>query len=586
MEPTEFIKKYIKSPGFKQRLYNHHKEGQNYWHSSGAFFLPEFRYRIQYKLPKFDYGYTSGAYYPQTNRIETNHTPNTDHIGYYTENQVAAHELGHSLDYQVYPQEKSHFSNEWTTYRSYGPFDTEPNYSRTYEIFGNTKTTNSHDSLRSESYADLMGLRYQLQESGIYDSIKGGTFTKEHLNKFKKLNPKFRLLQNFNDDDIIWMMNNVASNDQNQPVVKAQAGWRAVNNTKSSGTWGNRGKGNEGQSLLENGLSFIYHLPERIDNAKYGFVTDKQLVKKFGYNPKTHAKQPNGQLIPVLGGTAPLPALVKNPADVGRRVLKFTPSTAKEALANDLKLSGKHLTQPELENIIKQAKSNVYKSYLPESNYYNRQIANGVSKDELSRLSNEIANNISGTDYVTFSPNTNQNWVAATQFKGPHRNSVEVNPSSFGSTKIANEVVEHEIEHAATNGVMPQMWRQANSGYVVVGDANPTIQKAFDYNQTIKPTLKQEVIEQMKSGDDRLIQHVKDVTNPQDLRTRAMVAERDAQRHGMDILNYYNHPQMHNLNMKQLTELYTPNTLKNYLKYFKVTAPIVVGAANKKAGNN
>lgn len=58
-----------------------------------------------------------------------------------------------------------------------------------------------------------MALRYMLYNNGIYDSRKADNpFTKEHLNKMKEINPEFRLFYNFDDEDIIKMMNTVAYN--------------------------------------------------------------------------------------------------------------------------------------------------------------------------------------------------------------------------------------------------------------------------------------------------------------------------------------------------------------------------------------
>ena len=57
-------------------------------------------------------------------------------------------------------------------------------------------------------------LRYQLNKAGIFDARTTDKFTLDHLNKFKKnTSNKNRLFENFSDDDIIWMMNNVAQAD-------------------------------------------------------------------------------------------------------------------------------------------------------------------------------------------------------------------------------------------------------------------------------------------------------------------------------------------------------------------------------------
>lgn len=95
------------------------------------------------------------------------------------------------------------------------------NYDNTvaYHYHEGNKKLNGHDASPSESYADLIKLRYDLNESGIFDSRTINTFTKEHLLKFKQskyYNENKRLFNNFTDDQIIQMMNEVAQNNTSQ----------------------------------------------------------------------------------------------------------------------------------------------------------------------------------------------------------------------------------------------------------------------------------------------------------------------------------------------------------------------------------
>lgn len=73
----------------------------------------------------------------------------------------------------------------------------------------------SHDVSPHENKADLDTLRYLLYQDGLYDAGKQN-FSKEMLQKAKQ---KYgsdgmvkRLFNYFSDDDIIWMMNNIAKN--------------------------------------------------------------------------------------------------------------------------------------------------------------------------------------------------------------------------------------------------------------------------------------------------------------------------------------------------------------------------------------
>jgi hypothetical protein len=75
----------------------------------------------------------------------------------------------------------------------------------------------------------LNSFRYILEQSGIYDA-KTEDFTKEHLEKYKNLLKNYkgpseyeRLKAGYNDDTIIWLMNNIAGIDapQNQNEGRA-----------------------------------------------------------------------------------------------------------------------------------------------------------------------------------------------------------------------------------------------------------------------------------------------------------------------------------------------------------------------------
>ena len=70
-----------------------------------------------------------------------------------------------------------------------------------------------HNSQPVEAYADLGAFREALYRLGIYDSRDIVPFTREHLEAFKKTGEYARLLEYYDDEDIIWMMNNIAMND-------------------------------------------------------------------------------------------------------------------------------------------------------------------------------------------------------------------------------------------------------------------------------------------------------------------------------------------------------------------------------------
>jgi len=98
-----------------------------------------------------------------------------------------------------------------------------------------------HDESVGEIRSDVMALRYLLHKEGMYDSVKGGEFTQDMLEKFVKTQgskPKptevddipwsQRLRKNFKDEDIVWMMNNLAQNETKGPNVNARNGGKVT----------------------------------------------------------------------------------------------------------------------------------------------------------------------------------------------------------------------------------------------------------------------------------------------------------------------------------------------------------------------
>ena len=129
-----------------------------------------------------------------------------DHDGV-TRKGILAHEFGHA-------------DNRWLTN------DENINKeitSRNKQLQDGTITEDHHDALPSETRSDLIELRHDLQDKGIFDSTgEFVEFTIEDLKKAKQSTEQYaptdpdkegigqRLFKYFSDEDIIWMMNNVA----------------------------------------------------------------------------------------------------------------------------------------------------------------------------------------------------------------------------------------------------------------------------------------------------------------------------------------------------------------------------------------
>ena len=70
-----------------------------------------------------------------------------------------------------------------------------------------------HDQQANEVKSDLNALRFNLFREDIYDAGKED-FNKSHLDKLDDDNfIKKRLLKNYSEEDLIWLMNNIAQND-------------------------------------------------------------------------------------------------------------------------------------------------------------------------------------------------------------------------------------------------------------------------------------------------------------------------------------------------------------------------------------
>ena len=136
--------------------------------------------------------------------------------------QIAAHEWGHvgvdSGANPLKPKEREEFINRINKEQA-GVTGVESDL--------------QHDMEPQENRADLVQLRQQLQEAGVFDSTKRKKFTKKDLNKYREImkssernwdNMWNRMFRLYDDDSIIHFMNNVAKNNSDQDVQVAKYG--------------------------------------------------------------------------------------------------------------------------------------------------------------------------------------------------------------------------------------------------------------------------------------------------------------------------------------------------------------------------
>jgi hypothetical protein len=146
----------------------------------------------------------------------------TDHGDWPGFDQIAAHEWGHvgvdSGANPLKPKEREEFINRINKEQA--------------GVTGNPDDL-MHDMEPQENRADLLQLRQQLQEAGVFDSTKRKKFTKKDLNKYKKImesserswdNMWNRMFRLYDDDSIIYFMNNVAKNNSDDDLQVAKYG--------------------------------------------------------------------------------------------------------------------------------------------------------------------------------------------------------------------------------------------------------------------------------------------------------------------------------------------------------------------------
>lgn len=252
-----FAKKYYNSSGFQERFNKFNNvSGKQFLYSPynpNAFFdkengthdaISKNSWRIvktPLKIGKIRSIPESNAYYnPDSGNILYGDNGTLERGLSKTWDQVMGHEVGHMIDWAIKPRHKSEQLDNYNdgygyTYSNMHPifrkskayqkvktamYNLGQSHGRIYEkdpSYGSYMISDGelfHDAMPMESYADLFQMRKMLYDQKIFDSTKSGIkFTKKHLEKFKK-NNHIRLQDNFSDEDIIWMMNNVAQNNK------------------------------------------------------------------------------------------------------------------------------------------------------------------------------------------------------------------------------------------------------------------------------------------------------------------------------------------------------------------------------------
>ena len=131
-------------------------------------------------------------------------------------NSVIAHEYGHAAVDGVSASRTNSPKKRFLL----NDYDTNELSSRLKKYKGQGK----HDLKASENKSDLDAFRFELFQQGIYDA-GNEDMTKDLLKKGKDSFIKKRLLKNYSEKDLIWLMNNVASLDNSNTSSSSNIGY-------------------------------------------------------------------------------------------------------------------------------------------------------------------------------------------------------------------------------------------------------------------------------------------------------------------------------------------------------------------------
>jgi hypothetical protein len=219
--PIDWTKQYVNSPKYKERITNAGYDNPD----------KQIDRRLQNleNVNILDTNNPQGTVYkPFRNTIETSYPADVEYYNIHKNlyptkpelNSIIAHELGHSETNRqgsntslLNKRDREELKNRLVP-ESYDDLEVFIN--------GYMKHDKSHHNIiPEENKADLNSFRYDLRNQ--YDA-GNQDFTEEHLKNSPNSFAKERLLKNYSKDDLIWLMNNVAQNNNSSEMPMALRG--------------------------------------------------------------------------------------------------------------------------------------------------------------------------------------------------------------------------------------------------------------------------------------------------------------------------------------------------------------------------
>lgn len=289
LTPKQFYNSYLKSANFEKRALETRVEDPQ--ELAGERLRNINKLKVTEKPSK-----TGSIYLFDKNEIKLDPR---DYDGYnVTKDNVLGHEFGHAAgalkpsktiakELTMNRTEEMMFDDR----RKYRPGDKSMN-----DLPVKKMIDTIYSSQPSEAKADMDALRFRLKKDGIYDT---GTqeFKIEHLKEAKKKYHDNRFLKNYKDEDILYLMNNIASNNKpDNNIFKAKYGGNLYEAEKNEVV--------QGDAQLEDGKQIArgLHLvggKTHENGGTLGMGGDRVFSNSISFKGKTvagHAKQIGNKL--------------------------------------------------------------------------------------------------------------------------------------------------------------------------------------------------------------------------------------------------------------------------------------------------
>lgn len=222
---------------------------------------------------------------------------------------------------------------------------------------------------------------------------------------------------------------------------------------------------------------------------------------------------------------------------------------------------------------LQEAKQVAIDMYSPGGAWYQRQLANGVPKQEVEKLAATLRENVkNATTHVrVMDPSIGAETTLS--LSGNVQNPVIVDVASNPASKYGNliEVPIHEFGHASTlNG-------ELRMPVTTPAPVRRTMQTVLNHQKELVPLIEHNegLLPLKRRTGIPNSRYTAYTTSQQEIRQRAFAAEADAMLKGVSLDTYINTPSLWGENLKELMNIYEFESVRNFVKNYKAILPAV-----------